>query len=108
VQHAAEILVGQDTPNVLANYAAGTPNTLPTGGFARVTSAVTALSFVKRSSVAYVQHEALAALAPDVLALAEHEGFPGHALALRARGFGDAQEAARGRGEGLARELPEG
>ncbi len=87
IQHAAEILVGQDTPNVLANYAVGTPNTLPVGGFAHVASGVTALTFLKHSSIAYLQHQELAALAPDVLALAEHEGFPGHALALRVRGF---------------------
>ena len=88
ISNAAEILLGQNTPNVAANYTLGTPNTLPTGGFAKVTSAVTALSFVKRSSLAYLQQQALAALAPDVLALAEHEGFPGHALALRVRGLG--------------------
>ncbi|GAC1430702.1 MAG: histidinol dehydrogenase [Chloroflexota bacterium] len=88
IHNAAEILIGQNTPNVVANYTLGTPNTLPTGGFAKVTSAVTAFSFLKRSSLAYLQHQALASLAPDVLALADHEGFPGHALALRVRGFG--------------------
>jgi histidinol dehydrogenase len=88
LHNAAEILLGQHTPNVAANYAVGIPNSLPTGGFAKVTSGVTALTFVKRSSVAYLQRAGLAALAPDVLALAEHEGFPGHALALRVRGFG--------------------
>ncbi len=87
IQHAGEILLGQHTPNVLANYSVGTPNSLPTGGFAQVTSGVTALSFIKRSSIAYLQPEAEAALAPDVLALARHEGFPGHALALEVRGY---------------------
>jgi histidinol dehydrogenase len=86
LEHAGEILLG-DTPFAAGNYLAGVPNTLPTGGFARVSSGVTARTFVKTSSIARTSREALAALAPGIVALAEHEGFPAHAAAIRVRGL---------------------
>ena len=90
LEHAGEILLGQNTPMSAANFAIGVPATLPTGGFARVSSAVTAHTFRKRSSIAYLDHAALAGMARTVLALAEHEGFPQHANAIRIRGLGGA------------------
>jgi len=86
IQHAGEILLGQ-TPFAAANYLLGVPNTLPTGGYARVSSGVTARTFVKSSSVARASGEALARLAPGVAALARHEEFPAHEAAIRVRGL---------------------
>ncbi len=86
IEHAGEILLG-DTPFAAANFALGVPATLPTGGFARVSSGVTARTFLKTSSIARCSREALARVAPAILALAEHEGFPAHARAIRARGL---------------------
>jgi histidinol dehydrogenase len=85
LQHAGEILLGQHTPISAANYTIGVPAALPTGGFARVTSGVTAETFLKRTSIARVHPAALRAMAPAALALAAHEGFPAHAAAIRAR-----------------------
>jgi histidinol dehydrogenase len=84
LDHAGEILLG-DTPFAAANYVLGVPATLPTGGFARSSSGVTARTFVKTSSIARASREALARLAPGIVALAEHEGFPAHAAAIRIR-----------------------
>lgn len=89
IEHAAEILLG-DTPFSAGNYLLGVPATLPTGGFARRASGVTARTFLKTSSVARTTPEALARLAPGIIALAEHEGFPAHAAALTIRGHGRA------------------
>jgi histidinol dehydrogenase len=86
LDHAGEILLG-DTPFSAGNYLIGVPATLPTGGFARVASGVTARTFIKTSSIGRTSTEALARLAPDIVALAEHEGFPAHAAALRVRGL---------------------
>lgn len=86
LEHAGEILLGQ-TPFAAANYLIGVPNTLPTGGFARLSSGVTARTFVKTISVASTSAEALARLAPGILALAGHEGFPAHAAAIKIRGL---------------------
>src|SRR4051812_21985417 len=85
IDHAGEILLGQSTPIAAANYTIGVPAALPTGGFARVTSGVTADAFLKRASIARLSAEALAEMAPAILALADHEGFPAHAAAVRAR-----------------------
>jgi histidinol dehydrogenase len=84
LHHAGEILLGQ-TPFAAANYLVGIPNTLPTGGYARVWSGVTARTFTKVSSIASLSADALAQLAPGITELAAHEGFPAHAAAIRAR-----------------------
>jgi histidinol dehydrogenase len=89
IEHAGEILLGP-TPFAAANYVLGVPATLPTGGFARVSSGVTARTFIKTSSIGRVSAEALESLAPAIVALAEHEGFPAHAAAIEARGVGKA------------------
>jgi len=85
VRHAGEILVGQDTPFSAANFVIGCPASLPTSGFARVSSGVTAATFLKRTAIARADERAIARMAPSVIALADHEGFPAHAQAVRAR-----------------------
>jgi histidinol dehydrogenase len=84
VEHAGEILLGQ-LPFAAANYLVGVPNTLPTGGFARVSSGVTARTFLKTSSTASVTGPALERLAESSAVLAEHEGFAAHSRALQLR-----------------------
>ena len=86
IRNAGEILLGQGTPFAAANFSVGIPNTLPTGGFAHLSSGVTAHTFLKRSSTARLDASALAALRPGVVALARHEGFPAHAEAMEAGG----------------------
>jgi len=88
IDHAGEVLLGQQTPMSLANYVIGVPAALPTGAFARVTGGVTAETFLKKVSIAKADAGALQRLSPAALALADHEGFPAHAAALRARGDG--------------------
>lgn len=88
IDHAGEVLLGQQTPVALANYVIGVPAALPTGAFARVTGGVTAETFLKKVSIAKADAAALERLSPGALALADHEGFPAHAAALRARGSG--------------------
>jgi histidinol dehydrogenase len=85
IAHAGEVLLGQHTPFSAGNYLIGIPATLPTSGYARVTSGVTALAFTKTISIARADADALAALAPDILALADHEDFPAHAAVIRER-----------------------
>jgi len=83
--NAGELLIGQHTPVSAGNYTIGVPAALPTGGFAKVTSGITAETFLKRTSIAKASAEALAEMTPSILAFAEHEGFPAHAAAARAR-----------------------
>lgn len=85
IVHAGEVLLGQHTPFSAGNYLIGIPATLPTSGYARVTSGVTAAAFTKTISVARASEGALAVLAPDILALADHEDFPAHGNVIRER-----------------------
>ena len=83
--NAGEILVGQHTPFSAANFVIGCPASLPTSGFAHVSSGITADTFLKRTAIARADDIALTRMAPSVLALADHEGFPAHGDALRLR-----------------------
>ncbi len=83
--NAGEILIGQHTPFSAANFVVGCPASLPTSGFAHVSSGITADTFLKRTAIARSDATALARMTPSVLALADHEGFPAHGDALRLR-----------------------
>ncbi len=83
--NAGEILIGQHTPFSAGNFLIGCPASLPTSGFAHVSSGVTADTFLKRTAVARADERAVARMAPSIIALADHEGFPAHAAALRMR-----------------------
>ena len=82
IRNAGEILLGQDTPFSAGNYAIGVPAALPTGGAARTGSGITALSFLKSSSVASLDATGLAAVRPVVERLGTYEGFPAHVMAV--------------------------
>jgi histidinol dehydrogenase len=82
---AGEILLGQDTPFSAANFVIGCPASLPTSGFAHVSSGITAEAFLKRTAVAQADGAALRRMGPSVVALADHEGFPAHAASIRTR-----------------------
>lgn len=85
LHNAGEILLGQDTPISCANFVIGCPASLPTSGFASVASGITAEAFLKRTAIARADAAALGRMAPATLALADHEGFPSHANAVRIR-----------------------
>lgn len=82
---AGEILVGQWTPVSAANFVIGCPAALPTSGFARVSGGVTADAFRKRSAVARADQRALRRMSGSIVAFTQHEGFPAHEAAVRAR-----------------------
>jgi histidinol dehydrogenase len=83
--NAGEILIGQHTPFSAANFVIGCPASLPTSGFAHVSSGITASTFLKRTAVARADEIAMRRMSSSVVALADHEGFPAHAAALRRR-----------------------
>ncbi len=83
--NAGEILIGQHTPFSAANFVIGCPASLPTSGFAHVSSGVTSATFLKRTAIARADRRALDRMADSIVALADHEGFPAHAAAIRDR-----------------------
>ena len=70
-----------------ANFTIGVPNTLPSGGYAAVSSGVTVRTFLATSSTAELSAAGLAAVGPAARAIAEYETFPAHARALKERGL---------------------
>lgn len=85
LRDAAEILLGAWTPITLGNFVLGPNCVLPTGGWAKSFGPLSVLDFMKRSSIGFVTAEAFSTLARPAMLLAEYEGFPAHAAALRAR-----------------------
>jgi histidinol dehydrogenase len=83
--NAGEILIGQHTPFSAANFVIGCPASLPTSGYAHVSSGITAATFLKRTAVARADAVSARRMAASVIALADHEGFPAHAAAIRRR-----------------------
>ena len=85
IPYAGEILLGSATPITLANFSIGPNAILPTGGFARAFSPVSVRDYLKRSSICYVTPEGFSQLQGPAATLAEYEGFPAHAMAVRRR-----------------------
>jgi histidinol dehydrogenase len=83
--NAGEILVGQNTPFCAGNFLIGCPASLPTSGFAHVSSGITVETFLKRTAVARANEAALRRMSRSILSLADHEGFPAHGNAIRRR-----------------------
>jgi histidinol dehydrogenase len=82
---AGEILIGQNTTVSMANFIIGCPASLPTSGFAKVSSGITADAFLKKTAVAKSDLTALKRMSKNVLSFTAHEGFPAHGAAVTAR-----------------------
>jgi histidinol dehydrogenase len=85
IDNAGAVFLGHHTPVALGDYAAGPSHVLPTGGTARFTSGLSAIDFLRRSSVLNFTAKGLAAIAPDVLLLARKEGLTAHAASVEIR-----------------------
>ncbi len=85
IRNAGEILLGSHTPISAGNYCIGVNAILPTGGFAKSHSCTTIHSFLKRTSLAYCTREGFESLRPTAATLADYEGFPAHAAAIKNR-----------------------
>jgi histidinol dehydrogenase len=85
IDNAGAIFLGPYSPVAVGDYAAGPSHVLPTGGTARFTSGLSACDFLRRSSVLSFTRDGLAAMAPDVLTLAEVEGLTAHAASVAMR-----------------------
>ena len=85
IKNAGEILLGEMSPIPTANYCLGLNAILPTGAFARSFSSVSVQDFLKRSGVGYLSREGYEQLQGITATLADYEGFPAHAMAIRKR-----------------------
>jgi histidinol dehydrogenase len=85
VQSAGAVFLGDWSPASMGDYIAGPNHVLPTNRTARFSSALRADDFRKHLHAVRVAPEALRALGPKVVVLAETEGLPAHADSVRRR-----------------------
>jgi histidinol dehydrogenase len=83
VRNAGAVFVGASSPVAAGDYATGGNHVLPTGGWARSVGGLGLETFLKPVTVQRLTPEGLALLRPTVEALAEAEGMPAHAAAVR-------------------------
>ncbi|KLE35145.1 histidinol dehydrogenase [Aurantiacibacter luteus] len=85
IRHAGSVFLGRHTPEAVGDYVAGPNHVLPTGRRARFASGLSVLDFMKRTSFISLDAEALKAIGPAAVALAEIEGLPAHAASVQVR-----------------------
>lgn len=85
IPHAGAAFLGNHSPVALGDYTAGPSHVLPTGGTARFASGLSALDFLRRTSVIHVTPAGLAELAQDVRVLADKEGLTAHRASVDVR-----------------------
>jgi len=85
IKNAGATFLGNHSPVALGDYAAGPSHVLPTGGTARWASGLSANHFLRSSSVIEYSAEALQAIAPDVMRMAEVEGLTAHKASVDVR-----------------------
>ncbi|MFZ2146187.1 MAG: histidinol dehydrogenase [Sedimentisphaerales bacterium] len=85
IDNAGAIFIGDYSPVAVGDYWAGPSHTLPTGGGARFSSALTSNDFIKSTSIIEYDKEKLAESAEDIIRLAEAEGLDAHAKSVKIR-----------------------
>jgi histidinol dehydrogenase len=85
VRDAGAIFIGRYTPEVIGDYVAGSNHVLPTARSARYASGLGVLDFMKRTSTLKLDANALAALGPAAMTLAEAEGLDAHRRSVAIR-----------------------
>lgn len=85
IRHAGSVFLGRYTPEAVGDYVAGPNHVLPTGRRARFASGLSVLDFMKRTSFIELGGDALKAIGPAAISLAEAEGLPAHARSIETR-----------------------
>ncbi|MFA5291411.1 MAG: histidinol dehydrogenase [Phycisphaerae bacterium] len=85
IENAGAIFIGEHSPVAVGDYFAGPSHTLPTGGCARFSSALTSNDFIKSTSIIEYSKGMLTKSADDIIRLAEAEGLDAHAKSVKVR-----------------------
>ena len=85
VTHAGAIFVGGWTPEAIGDYIGGPNHVLPTARSSRFSSGLSVMDFIKRTTLARMTPQALAAIGPAAERLAKSESLEAHGLSVRAR-----------------------
>lgn len=84
-RHAGAIFLGGWTPEAVGDYVSGPNHVLPTARSARFSSGLAVTDFLKRTTLAKLSPQALAAIGPAAVRLAASEGLSAHGLSVAAR-----------------------
>jgi histidinol dehydrogenase len=82
---AGLILLGPYSPVALSDYGSGTNHVLPTGGFAKSFSGLSALDFMRRVSIVESTKVGLERVRDSIKVMTEAENLPNHYKAIKAR-----------------------
>jgi histidinol dehydrogenase len=85
LENTGEILIGETTPIVMGNFGIGINAVLPTGRNALTHDCTSVWSFLKRTSLSYINARGYDSLKDSVVRLALYEGFDGHAKVITER-----------------------
>ncbi|MCC5989600.1 MAG: histidinol dehydrogenase [Pararhodobacter sp.] len=85
IRHAGAVFLGHWTPEAIGDYVGGPNHVLPTARSARFSSGLSVLDFMKRTTIARMTPQALAAIGPAAERLAISESLQAHGLSVRAR-----------------------
>jgi len=85
VSHAGALFLGAWTPEAVGDYVGGPNHVLPTARSARFSSGLSALDFLKRTTIAKMTPAALKAIGPAAETLAKSESLEAHGLSVRTR-----------------------
>jgi len=85
IRHAGAIFIGAWTPEAIGDYVGGPNHVLPTARSARFSSGLSVMEFLKRTTLARMTPDALAAIGPAAETLAISESLEAHGLSVRAR-----------------------
>ncbi|MEL7460868.1 MAG: histidinol dehydrogenase [Pseudomonadota bacterium] len=85
IRHAGAVFMGAWTPEAIGDYVGGPNHVLPTARSARFSSGLSVMDFLKRTTIAQMTPDALAAIGPAAETLATSEGLQAHGASVRAR-----------------------
>lgn len=85
IPHAGAAFLGPYSPVAVGDYVAGPSHVLPTGGTARFSSALSALDFIRGTSVIHFTRDDLASAIDDVRRMSDKEGLTAHRASVDIR-----------------------
>lgn len=85
IRNAGSVFLGNNTPEPVGDYYAGTNHTLPTSGTAKFASALGVNDFVKSTQYVYYTREKLEKSSKDIIQFAMSEGLTAHAESVAVR-----------------------
>lgn len=85
VTNAGSVFLGHNTPEAAGDYYAGANHTLPTGGSARFSSALSVDDFLRKTQFISYSRDGINAAINDIVMFAESEGLSAHARSAARR-----------------------